>query len=820
MKSGNLLLFFILLVSLVSSCTGVKYLEDGEKLLYNQSLKGVEKASKSELSAQITLSPNIRFPIIGPVGAFIYETGENNFDTASVYQKRKEFIERTDNKILAKQSKERSTNKLESRKTRRLERFQNKLRNGNFRMRTGSPLAVYDDYAIENSKSRMEIYLKNKGFSKATVKIETKEKKRKVDQTFIINEGPQLFLDSLILRTGDSTLTKLINSSEVKSFLKKGDTYSKDNVDAERARIETLLRDNGYFEFNKRFIEFNAYFDPESKDLWLSTIVNKPADKPFHKIYQMDSIIFNTSGSDIPIDTTNFEDITYTFGFNDYSPKVLDTRMIFRKKALYNNTDVINTQRQLLSIDMFRYANINFDTTLVEGKMIANIYSAPLKKFQLSQELGANVSQGYPGPFYNLSFKNRNVFGGLEILELTGFIGSEGIAQATANENRLTSFQYGGNLALSFPRFITPFPSRRLNLETFNPKTTVSLGYSFTDRPEYVRTNINGTLSYRWQNLKANRSYTLNLADANLINTLKIDPVFEDLLNQLANQGNTLILSFNPSFVSSTSFNATINNDYSNTKAPSSFFRYFIEAAGTSFNFVGTGLLERQELAYYQFLKFQADYKRYYPLKNKSSFVFRANAGLADPYIGRKQGINALPYEKFFFTGGSNSNRAWSPRRLGPGSSSPYLLDASGNNVRDEDGLLVPDLSNNSYQFEQPGEVLLELNAEYRSNIVGFLDWAVFVDAGNVWRLSENIQNNTSDVTLVSPGAKFELNRFYKEIAVGAGIGLRFDFSFLVFRLDVGHKLKDPRYEEGKRWRKLFSQRSQTVFNIAVGYPF
>lgn len=818
MKSGKLLLFFVFLISLGSSCTGVKYLEDGEKLLYNQSIKGVEKANKSELSEQITLSPNIRFPIIGPVGAFIYETGENNFDTAAINKNRREFINRIETKILDRQAKERSISKLESKKSRKLERYQNKLRNGNFRMRTGSPLAVYDNYAIENSKTRMETYLKNHGFSKATVEIETKEKKRRIDQSFLVNEGPQLFLDSLILRTGDSTLTKLISESE--SLLKKGEPYNKDNIDAERARIETLLRDNGYFEFNKRFIEFKAYFEPENEALWLSTIINKPSDKPFHKIYRMDSIIFNTSGTEIPKDTTNFKDITYTFGFNDYSPKVLDTRMIFRKKMLYNNTDVVNTQRQLLSIDMFRYANINFDTTLVEGKMIANVYSAPLKKFQLSQEIGANVSQGYPGPFYNLSFKNRNIFGGLEILEFTAFIGSEGVAQATANESVLTNFQYGGNLSISFPRFITPFPSRKLNLETFNPKTAVSLGYSFTDRPEYIRTNVNGTFSYRWQNLKGNKSYTLNLADANLIDTLKVDPAFRNLLLQLADQGNTLFLSFNPSFVSSTSFNATINNDYSNTKSPSSFFRYFLEAAGTSFNFVGTGFLEKQELAYYQFLKFQADYRRYYPLKNKSALVFRANVGLADPYLGRKAGLNALPYEKFFFTGGSNSNRAWSPRRLGPGSSFPYLLDANGNNVRDESGNLVPDLSNNSYQFEQPGEVLLELNAEYRSNIVGFLDWAVYVDAGNVWRISENTQTTTSSVTLVSPGGSFELDRFYKEIAVGAGLGLRFDFSFLVFRLDVGHKLKDPRFEEGKRWRKLFSQRSQTIFNIAVGYPF
>tara|TARA_R110000796_G_scaffold162592_1_gene279429 strand:- start:69124 stop:71583 length:2460 start_codon:yes stop_codon:yes gene_type:complete len=818
-KSANLLFLFLFFTILISGCTGVRHLEDGEKLLYKQSIVDVEKANKDALSEQITLTPNTRIPLLGPLGAAIYELGENSYDTAEINRDRRKYIEKMDKKIEEREKEGKSTSKLETNKKRKLDRFQNKLRNGNFAMRTGTPLAVYDSVAIANSKERMLTYLNYNGFLKAEIDIETEEKRRKIHQKFIVLEGPRSYIDSLTLRTGDSTLSSLINASNAESFLKIGDPYSKDKIDQERQRIESLMKNNGYFNFTKGFIEFDVFFTPNQLDLWIATVINKPSDRPKHQVYKMDSVIFNSNGSDIQTDTTEYENVTYVSGLNYYSPKVIDTRLIFRKGNLYNYTDVINTQRQLLAIDMFRYVNINFDTTLVPGKMITNFYTAPLKKYQITQELGLNVNNNtnssYPGPFYNLSLKDRNIFGGLEILELNGFVGIEGIAKSNSTESSNSNLQYGGNLSLSFPRFITPFPSRKLNLETFNPRTTVSLGYSYTDRREYKRENINGNLAYNWQNLKGNKNYTLTLSDVNLIYTPFISTDFQERLDQLESQGNTLNLAFKPSFVTSTSFNATLNNDYSNLTSPSSFFRYFVEAGGSILNITGKGLLLNNKLENYQFLKFQLDYRRYYPLSRERALVVRGNLGVADPYNGRD-----LPYEKYFFSGGSNSNRAWTPRRLGPGSAFPYLLDENGDNVRDAEGNLVPDRSKDSYRFEQPGEILLELNAEYRANIAGFVDWAFFVDAGNVWKFNDTAPKDPNDAIPLSPGADFKFNRFYKEIAVGAGLGLRFDFSFLVFRFDVGHKIRDPRYPDGERWRKPFQNKNQTVWNIAVGYAF
>ena len=811
MKLGNRLFLLIFCTTIFASCSGVKYLNNGENLLYEQNIKGVKEANKNDIYDQILLEPNIRFPILGPVGSFIYETGEDAFDSAKIQSKREAFIQKIDSEISERAKNDRSTRKLESRKTRRLERFDKKLRLGNGRMRTGTPLVIYDSTLIQQSALRIENYLLSKGFRNAEVEVEKKEKKRKVFQTFVIEEGQQSFIDSLNLRTGDTTLTRIIIESKEDSYLQVGDYYDRKNLEEEQNRIDLLLRNTGYFEFTKRYIEFVIEYAPNAQDLWITTVINKPAERDYHKQFDIDSLIVNTNGAEAVQIEDQFEGVNYRFAKSYYSPKVLDTRLKLDPQQQYNYNDVLNTQRQLLSMDMFRFVNINFDTTLVQGKFLANIYTSPLQTFQLTQELGVNVTEGTLGPFYNLSLRNRNTFQGAEILQFSGFVGSDGVSAATDQSGALSNLQYGSSLSLTFPRFVTPFKSRDLSRNAFNAKSTLNLGFSFNRRREYVRSNINGTYAFTWQNEKGTNSYRLNIADINLVNTVDINPDFQKQLDDLFLQGNTLRESFNQSFVSSTSFNAVFNNNYGNQNTPSTFTRLFLEAGGTFYGLLGTGLLDNNNLTFYQFAKAQIDYRKFIPVNANNSWHWRINAGAAIPYGDAK----TLPYEKFFFTGGSSSNRAWSPRRLGPGSAFPLKLDDNGDPEL-ENGQPIPDRDTDaSYRFERPGEILFEMNVEYRGKITGFIDWAFFVDAGNVWRYAED-----NETTLFSGGGQFKADKFINELAIGAGFGLRFDFDFLVFRFDAGHKLKDPRFPEGQRWLKPFSINNQTVWNIAVGYPF
>lgn len=819
---------YFFLIFLICACSGTRHLEDGEKWLYKQNVKGIKGVSKDPAVRLIALRPNTRLPIIGPLGANIYETGRNNWDSLALVNRMESLEAEYDSAIKKREAQGRKTQKLINKKERKIAKLDKKRRLGNFRMRTGTPLSRYDSIAIERSRQRIKNYMNEKGFLQAEVAIEKKTNKKKVIQNFIVEEGPRSFIDSTLIRTGDPAIAFLLQASMDNSFLKKGNPYNKENIDRERSRIESYLKNNGYFELDDRFINFEVYYAPNKTDLWVTTVIKKPANRPLHKSFRLDSIIINTQGNQAIKDQLSFDTIQYNLGEEYYNPRVIDARIKITPNEQYSFDAVRYTQRQLLNMNVFRYVNINFDTTQIPGKFITNIYTAPQRKYQLTQELGLNMTEGVPGPFYNLSLVNRNVFGGAENLQLTGFVGSEGVSGLSDQTGVLSSFQYGGNLALTFPRFNIPFTDNRLSKRVFNPTNTVSLGYSFTDRPEYVRSNLNGRFGYAWQNADGKRSFTFNLIDINLINTNNVDPEFQKLLDDLLAQGNTLALAFNRSFVSSSSFNAIYNFDYSNPLNPSSFFRYLVELGGPFNNPIARNILDENQtrnegsptsgLEYYRFSKLQFDYRRHIPFLDDKSLAFRMHTGFAYAY-GENE---ALPYEKYFFTGGSNSNRAWSPRRLGPGSSTPYLLDENGENVVDENGDFVPNRTGaDSYLFEQPGEILLEMSAEYRANLSGFLDYAFFVDAGNIWRTrAADAVTDPDQVIRASPGANFEFDRFYKEIAVGAGFGLRFDFSFLVFRFDYGVKIRDPRYPEGQRWRKPFDSSTSGVWNIAVGYPF
>jgi outer membrane protein insertion porin family len=300
-------------------------------------------------------------------------------------------------------------------------------------------------------------------------------------------------------------------------------------------------------------------------------------------------------------------------------------------------------------------------------------------------------------------------------------------------------------------------------------------------------------------------NYSFTLSELSFINSTTTDD-FQRQLEELEMQGNPLIKSFEPSFVSAINFQTVYNfnpDDFYGNKA--SMLKLFAESGGAIFNFFDPkGFTETQgdTIQHFQYLKFTADFRRHLTLTETSGIATRLNIGMAYPYGDNK----TLPYEKFFFAGGSNSNRAWAPRRLGPGSFPPRR-----NENPEKDGLF-------DYSIEKPGEILLEANIEYRGKLVGFIDWAAFVDAGNVWYFYENPE---------FPGAEFKINRFYKEIAIGMGLGARLNFSFLVIRFDYGIKMYDPAREEGSRWigdnlslTNWRGEPGQALWNIAIGYPF
>jgi hypothetical protein len=369
---------------------------------------------------------------------------------------------------------------------------------------------------------------------------------------------------------------------------------------------------------------------------------------------------------------------------------------------------------------------------------------------------------------------------------------------------RATTF--GITAAETFPAIILPGYTSYLFRDK-NPKTRISIGYEDLKRPEYNQTTIKATAGYSI-NLNQQELVGINLIDASIVRSGEISDSFKVYLDKQERAGNPLIRTFDQQIVTSLSGFYVYNSANPATKSRGRYLRLFGELGGFipntfaySYNtenrlgryFYVDQLGVRQYYRVSRFAKAQLDYRYYYPTSKTTMWVARINTGIAIP-LGDSR---ILPYNKYFFAGGSNSIRAWAPRRLGPGT-------YSGGSTAESNA-------------EQPGEILFEANLEIRSKIIGFFEGALFADLGNVFTLKEEVGR---------PGSGFKAGKFFETLALGVGPGLRMDFSFLVVRLDMGIKAYDPSSPQGVKWvirdalRKPTQGYQRVLLNLGIGYPF
>lgn len=811
LKINNFLYCLILIVTF-SSCIGTKNIPEGKYLLDRQNIKGAKHISSERLVELYQQKPNRKVLQILPISLYtwMYQIGEKKYDPKKVEQQKIRIANKFDKKIAANASDNIKVTRLQNRKQSKLAKKDNVLQNGNKFMQWGEPLTVLDTALTRITEEKIQQFIRNRGYFHATANANVRYTGRRAIVNYRVVEGKPYILDSLMLVTGDSLITQLIRSADAATVLKAGNNYDAEHLDQEMVRLENLMKDNGYFEFSRQFVEFavdTAILG--DRKVALKTIINTPSKRGYHKVFKVDSVIFTTDANTPSVKGQReghyYNRITYRYFEDKYSKKILDRRVFIYPGDLYSKSKTFSTQRQLANLDMFKFVNINYDTT--GGRFITNIFTSPLDRYQLTQEIGINVTanQTVPGPFYNFNIKNRNTLGGLEILELRGRFGINGVTSYSNRGQIANSLETGGNLSLTLPDFVFPLGnSLKSRLGQLNPRTRFSIGYDYIDRDDFTRDNLNASLGYSWQKNQS-RLFNFTLADVNLINTRNESLEFQDVLRESDSLGTSFHRAFERSFVSSMFFTALFDfNQYGSYKNKSSYLRTLVESGGTFLNVFGTTFLERDSLENYKFLKFNIDYRRHIPLASQGAFAYRIRVGIGAPYGENK----ILPYEKNFFAGGSSSVRAWGPRRLGPGSYSPV----------NRQGLI-------DYNFEQPGEMIFEASMEYRQNLVGFVDWAFFIDAGNIWTLRDDVG---ADGEVRRPGAKFETNKFYKEIGVGTGLGFRMDFTFLIMRVDLGVKVFEPARPEGQRWvlddfkfgGLPGSTENAVTLNIGIGYPF
>lgn len=807
----------------LTSCLGSKFLEEKQQLLVKSNIDGISGGLKDEVSALVIQAPNskpfgllektpFKFMVIPFTHlAHTYQLGKNGtffskgFDRENTIKKRDSLQVKFEKRI-EDTPNDKKRQKLRNRMVRRLDKKNRKINEGNQLMRWGEKLAVYDHRTSLETSQKIKLFLNSKGYFNSRVNIDTvttNSKKRELSLTYNIQPGEHFLIDSIEYHIQDSLLNVLVTKNKRNAPLKKG-YYDQDILTRERDYIYDLAVNDGYFEFSKQYVSFEIdSIKLGNGKLFVREVIRNPSNSNSHKLFYVDSIVFTTNASVTRAYERTLEEykgVTFNFAKTKYSKKVLQWRIPIEVGNLYSRNTTLETQRQLSYLDNFKFVNINYDTT--DNHFIANIFTSPFEKYQTSTEFGftQNSSAQRLGPFFTLSLKNRNTFRGLEIVSLDLNAKLEGISSILEEEANYSSRQFGGQLSFNFPQFLFPIGRYyKKRMGSFNPKTQLTFGVSYENRiNEYTRTTFQSSFGYSWQ-IRDQTKYTLTPLQVSFINSNNT-PAFEDFLTSLDEQGNTYSNAFRSGFVSSTSFQLDLNLGQYSQGEDGGFVRIFAEAGGNLNNLIGTDNIFGDSIETYQFAKANIDLRKIERVTRKLNIAYRLNIGLAYAYGAN----NALPYEKYFFGGGSNSIRAWKPRRLGPGA---YGIRGVSNEI--------------DFTREQPGDLLIESSFEFRQKLVGFLEGAFFVDAGNIWLIRGSSVDPSDDPE--GDDGKFRIENFINEVAVGTGFGFRFDLSFLILRLDLGLKLVDPAQPVGKRFvgDKIFSNFGpNSEINIGIGYPF
>ncbi|MEM8569074.1 MAG: hypothetical protein AAGF85_21645, partial [Bacteroidota bacterium] len=503
---------------------GTRYLKEDQKLLYKQKISAPKGVDTQELSELYDQRPNRRFPLIrfSPYVWFYYH-GTKRYSIDKYETKKNKITEHYGKKISSLDSARlKKINRLSRRQEKKIARQDKNIEEGNVWMRWGEPVTIYSNSSAQRNIERFKLYLSSKGYFNAEVDTTIKRSKKKVKAFYKIIPNRPYIIDTLFTQSLDTAVLDLLRSNEGLSLLKKGANYDQSIITKERDRIDELLKNKGYFDFSKQYISFDVdtAFNGSFK-VGIRTRISNPAIG-YHKVFHVDSINFITDANlktlpDSLRQSELYDGVNYRYFQRLYNKKVLGRRVFVEKDSLYSKGNTFATQRQLANLDMFRFININYDST--GGALVANIYTSPLSRYQWSNEVGINVTQGFPGPFYNLSFKKRNVFKGMEILELNGRIGIEGVAPATEVDDVYASVEAGANVSITFPQFVLPISAAaKERLGKINPKTRLLAGFNYTQRPEYTRENFNLSSTYSWQN-KKNTLFQYALTDVSIINS-------------------------------------------------------------------------------------------------------------------------------------------------------------------------------------------------------------------------------------------------------------------------------------------------------------
>ncbi len=645
----------------------------------------------------------------------------------------------------------------------------------------GEAPVLYDSLSTRRSMEDLQMQLVNMGYLRASVDAMTKSRKKTIDVTYLLHPGKPYTIRKVDYVIEDSMINSLLRLDDPSQRgLKSGMRFSVENLDGERKRITNELNNLGYYRFNKEYIMFEADSVAHSQEIDVVLVLRKQRDN---------------KGHELPHQRYAVRDVQFSSGDPEDSvlhlrEGVLQRNTYIKKGDYYSAENLQNTYNNFARLGAVRYTNISWKEQPDSSLLDCQIQISTNKPSTISFQPEGTNTAGDLGAAATLTYQNRNLFKGSESLsiELRGAYEAIKGLEGYSNHNFL---EYSLGAKLSFPRFIAPFLPSDIH-RRINASSEVSMLYDLQNRPEFHRRVFSVAWRYKWNNPHHHDHYRIDLLDLNYVSMPWISDTFKkDYLDDTTSRNAILRYNYENLFIMKFGVGYSYNNGIIAIKANAETAGNLLGLAARTFGFHqnNEGQYTFLDIAYAQYVKADFNITRTINFNYANQLVFHAGLGVAYPYGNS----TILPFDKRYFSGGANSVRGWSVRSLGPG------------NYISKDGRI--DFIN------QTGDMKLDLNMEYRAHLFWKLGVALFVDAGNIWTLRAYDEQ---------PGGQFKFSEFWRQLAVGYGMGFRFNFDYFILRFDMGMKAVNPAYKEGDEHYPIAHPKLSRdfTFHFAVGLPF
>jgi len=684
--------------------------------------------------------------------------------------------------------------------------------------RIGEEPVIFDEIAAKRSAGQIQSYLWSKGFFNARVNDTVTVSGQEAKVVYDIEPGRPYTITDIRYEIQDSVLRGLVMIDTVNCTIGRGMIYDVDLLQKERKRLERFIRDIGFYTFSTENIFFRVDSSLMSHKVVINYIVSPgmaadnmgrqvPASNRMYRIRDIyvypdfDPRSSLTGGTEYTssLDTSFYKGIYFVSppGKTLVNPEVLSQAIYISPGSLYSVTNAEMTQQHLTDLRNHRLVNVSFiDAESITGKrkdegmLDCVIQLTPVQRQSFTVELEGTNTGGNLGGALNLIYQNKSLLRGAEVFSLK-FKGAYETLTEDVSGFRNTQ-QFGIEANLRIPKFMIPFPAKESFVRNKDPRTVLQAGYNYQKLPVFARSVANISLGYSWNGNRYTR-FSMNPLSINVVKLHYINPDYQEMIDTMPYFANSLrdvrIVGGRYDFV--------FNNQMIQKSKDFWNIRIGFDIAGNLLNAAystgkaplapdGTYHLFRQPFA--QFIKGEVDAAYNFRFNEASSIAYRVFAGVGWPY-GNSE---VMPFEEQYFGGGSNDIRAWMVRTLGPGS---YILPESS-------------------FINQTADMKLEANVEYRFKLFWILEGAVFFDAGNIWTVRYDANR---------PGSLFRFRTFMDDVAVGTGLGFRFDLKFVLLRADFGLKLRDPQETTGSKWILLsrpYDRKQDITMVIGIGYPF